>query len=68
VRTDNFGQPDVTDYRNPGIAEAMKNLGFAQRFGLSIPLAQDALNRNGNPLAEFAATGSDVLATIRKRP
>ncbi len=34
VNPENFGQPQVTDYRNPLLAEAMKALGFVQRFGV----------------------------------
>ena len=36
----NFGMPGITDYRNPHIAEAMKNLGYVQRFGVGISLAR----------------------------
>ena len=34
VNRQNFGNPGVTDYRNPHLAEAMKNLGYVQRFGI----------------------------------
>ena len=33
VTVENFGQPGLTDYRNPNLAEAMKYLGYVQRFG-----------------------------------
>lgn len=29
----NFGTPGFVDYRNPNLAEAMKTLGYVQRFG-----------------------------------
>lgn len=67
VNRDNFGQPGVTDYRNPHIAEAMKNLGYVQRFGMGIPLALKALNENGNPPPEFNMENGYVLVVLRKR-
>jgi ATP-dependent DNA helicase RecG len=68
VTRENFGQPGVVDYRNPDIAEAMRDLGFAQRFGFGIPLAREALAANGNPPPEFLVEPSYVLARIRRRP
>ena len=47
VSRTNFGQPGVTDYRNPHLAEAMKNLGYVQKFGVGIPLARKAMADNG---------------------
>ena len=64
----NFGQPGITDYRNPHLAEAMKVLGFVQRFGLGIQMARTALARNGNPELTFEATERNVLALVRSRP
>ena len=60
----NFGAGD-TDYRNPLLAEIMANLGFAQRFGLGLPLAREALLENGNPPPEFRFEQSLVVATLR---
>jgi ATP-dependent DNA helicase RecG len=68
VTAENFGQPGITDYRNPHLAEAMKNLGYVQRFGVGIPLARQELAQNGNPPPEFAVEATYVLATIRRRP
>jgi len=45
--------PNQTSYRNPVISEAMKVLGFVNRYGRGIERAQMALMRNGNPPAEF---------------
>jgi len=45
--------PHQTSYRNPVIAEAMKVLGFVNRYGRGVERAQAALARNGNPPAEF---------------
>lgn len=64
----NFGRPGITDYRNPHLAEAMKNLGYVQRFGAGIPTARKALERNGNPELEFTVEDSFVAATLRPRP
>jgi ATP-dependent DNA helicase RecG len=68
VNADNFGQPGTTDYRNPMVAEAMKVLGFVQRFGLGIPLARRELGRNGNPALEFQVAPTGVLVVVRRRP
>lgn len=60
----NFGE-GVVDYRNPLVAEIMSNLGFAQRFGMGVPLARDALARNGNPPPEFEFDPVRVLVTVK---
>ena len=67
VNAENFGQPDVTDYRNPLLAEAMKVLGYVQRFGMGIPLARKELEKNGGPPLELTTSPTAVLATIRRR-
>jgi len=67
VTVDNFGTPGITDYRNPQLAEALKTLGFVQRFGVGIPLAQKALADNGNPPLQFDVQPNHVLVTVRKR-
>lgn len=59
---------DATSYRNPTIAEAMKNQGFMQRFGMGIATAREALEENGNPPLEFKIEDTFFFATIRKRP
>lgn len=60
-----FGQPGVTDYRNPNLAEAMRVLGFVQRFGYGIPLARRLLQENDNPEPEFQPTAGHVLTVVR---
>jgi ATP-dependent DNA helicase RecG len=65
VNEQNFGQAGVTDYRNPLLAEAMKVLGFVQRFGLGIPLARKELQKNGNPPLEFEPHPNAVLARVK---
>jgi ATP-dependent DNA helicase RecG len=67
VNRQNFGQPGITDYRNPHLAEAMKNLGYVQRFGVGIQLARRALEQNGNPPLEFDVQDAHILATVRRR-
>ena len=64
ARPDNF--PNTSDYRNPIIAEAMKNLKHVNRFNYGVKRAQELLFENGNPPAEFK-TDSPVnfVATIR---
>jgi ATP-dependent DNA helicase RecG len=68
VTAENFGQPGVTDYRNPNLAEAMKVLGFVQRFGVGVATARRELLKNGNPPPEFRTASSVVLALVSKKP
>jgi len=68
VTRTNFGNPGITDYRNPHLAEAMKNLGYVQRFGVGIPLARKELAKNGNPPPEFIVEDTYVLVIVRRRP
>ena len=63
----NFGQPGVTDYRNRFLAEAMRNLGFVQQFGVGIQIARQALQSNGNPAPEFTLEETYTLVTVRRR-
>src|SRR5579883_465234 len=68
VTPENFGLPGLTDYRNPHLAEAMKNLGYVQRFGIGIPQARREMAKNGNPPPEFdASTLYNILVTLRRR-
>lgn len=55
----------VTSYRNPLIAEMMFHLGFAQRFGLGLRIARDAMEANGNPAMDFDFAPTFVNATLR---
>jgi ATP-dependent DNA helicase RecG len=68
VTRENFGRPGITDYRNPNLADAMKVMGFVQRFGIGIQTARSELKRNGNPDLEFHIEAMNVLATVRKSP
>ena len=51
VSPDNF--PNVSDYRNPFIAEAMKVLGYVNRFSRGVYRVQKELEENGNGQASF---------------
>ena len=65
VTAENFGQPGVSDYRNPSLAEALRVLGFVQRFGVGIATARRELDKNGNPPLEFDVNPSHVGVTLR---
>ncbi len=64
VTPENF--PRASSYRNPIIAEAMKNLGYVNRYGYGIQRAQKLLAENGNPPATFDFESQVVLAVIRR--
>lgn len=68
VTRENFGTPGITDYRNPHLAEAMRNLNYVQRFGVGIQIARIELAKNGNPPLEFTIEESFVAVTLRRRP
>lgn len=51
ARVENF--PNENDYRNPVVAEAMKTLGYVNKFGRGINMVQDVLTENGNTPAKF---------------
>jgi ATP-dependent DNA helicase RecG len=68
VSVANFGRPEATDYRNPTLAAAAKDLGYVQRFGSGIPRAGLALKRGGNPPADFQAETDFVRVVVRAAP
>lgn len=53
-------------YRNPVMAEALKTMGYVNRFGFGIQQAQKLLAENGNPQAEFSIEDRVVGITIRR--
>lgn len=63
VTPENF--PDRNDYRNPVLAEAMKILGYVNRYGRGVIRAQAELRKNGNPEAEFRFDTGFVQVTAR---
>lgn len=54
ARPDNF--PNQNDYRNPVLAEALKILGYVNRFNRGIATAKAELTANGNPEPKFEYT------------
>lgn len=68
VTAENFGSPGITDYRNPTLANAMKDLGLVERFGIGMGIIRRRLADNGNPEAEFTVDPHFVLVTLRPRP
>ena len=67
VTPESLGGGGVTDYRNPNLAEAMRVLGFVQRFGAGIPLARRALKDAGHPPPEFQVMPTYVIAKVYRR-
>ncbi len=68
ARPENF--PDVNDYRNPVIAEAMKVLGYVNRYNRGIIRVQKELEENGNGRASFdlnLVTAFKVIEPISAR-
>lgn len=67
VTQENFGRPGASDYRNPVLAGALKNLGFVQRFGFGIAEARRSMAANGNPMPEFQVEPTHVLAILKRK-
>jgi ATP-dependent DNA helicase RecG len=65
VTVENFGEPGVSDYRNPNLAEALRVLGFVQRFGVGIATARSKLRDNGNPPPEFIVNPAHIGVFVR---
>lgn len=59
--------PTRNSYRNPVIAEAMKSLGFVNRFGYGVQRAKALLEENGNPPAQFEFDEHSVLVKVYRR-
>lgn len=60
ARPENF--PRVNDYRNPIIAEALKVLGFVNKYNRGIARVQMELEANGNGVANFDVNDITVFA------
>ena len=54
-------------YRNPTIAEAMKQLGYVIRFGVVLQRAERLLADNGNPPLQFDIDSATFSVTVRRR-
>ena len=59
--------PRGTAYRNPVLAEAAKTLGFANRFGRGIALAESLLEKNGSPKLEYVVGENHLAMIVRMR-
>lgn len=66
VNRGNFGEPGITDYRNPSLSAAMKSLGYVQRFGIGIELSRKELAKNSNPPPEFQVEETNICAIVRR--
>ena len=66
ARPENF--PRANDYRNPILAEALKILGYVNRFGSGVLDAQKALRENGSGEARFEFQPAFVGVTIPRHP
>ena len=64
VTADNFGEPGLTDYRNPNLADAMRTLAFVQRFGAGIPIARRLLREAGHPELVFTVQSNFVSVVV----
>lgn len=56
-----------SSYRNPVLAEAMKALGYVNRYGYGIQRAKSAMEKNGNPPIQFEMDERVFLATLPVR-
>ncbi|HEY5056565.1 MAG TPA: ATP-binding protein, partial [Acidobacteriaceae bacterium] len=66
VTSSNFDR--MSDYRNPILAEAMKGLGYVERFGVGISRARVALEQNGNPPPDFVFEPTFISVVVRVKP
>jgi ATP-dependent DNA helicase RecG len=68
VQPENF--PNANDYRNPVIAEAMKALGYVNRFNRGVNMVQEILeeNKNGEAIFNFADISSFKVIVMSADP
>ena len=67
VTAERFGEPGLVDYRNPNLADAMRTLGFVQRYGFGIPIAKRQLAAAGHPELDLDISNNFVRVTIKAR-
>lgn len=60
--------PRGTSYRNPILAEAAKTLGFVNRYGRGIAIAQSELKQNESPEARFELGVNHFNVIVPRRP
>ena len=58
--------PYRNSYRNPVIAEALKAMGYVNRFGYGVQRANHLLVENGNPEARFSFEDRIVAVTVQR--
>lgn len=68
VNRENFGSPGAADYRNRNLADAMKAMGFVQRFGVGIGAARKMLAQAGHPPLEFKVEDTRIVAIAFGKP
>lgn len=56
-----------SSYRNPVLAEAMKALGYVNRYGYGIQRAKAAMEKSGNPPIKFEVDDRTFLAILPGR-
>jgi ATP-dependent DNA helicase RecG len=64
ARPENF--PHVNDYRNPIIAEALKNLGYVNMFNRGVSRVKELFKENGNPPINFNVDKITVFEVVVK--
>jgi ATP-dependent DNA helicase RecG len=64
ARPENF--PHVNDYRNPIIAEALKNLGYVNMFNRGVSRVKELFKENGNPPIDFNVDKITVFEVVIK--
>lgn len=62
ARPENF--PNTNDYRNPTLAEAVKTLGYINRFNVGVKRAKAALAANGSPDPTFLINEATSFGVI----
>ena len=67
VTIETFGEPGLVDYRNPNLADAMRTLGFVQRYGVGIPIAKNLLAKAGHPEPEFDISNNFVRVIVKAK-
>lgn len=68
VQPENF--PNTNDYRNPVIAEAMKVLGYVNRFNRGVNMVQEILeeNKNGKAIFDFKDISTFKVTVMNADP
>lgn len=62
ARPENF--PHVNDYRNPIIAEALKSLGYVNKFNRGVHRVKELFKENGNPEVQFNVDKITVFEVV----